>query len=122
MDFSGDRTSTLASVAKGLKIKEIYRVPKPHSLGIFYSMLTQYLGFQKDNDEYKVMGLAAYGRPVFNLNNILFKKGEIYELNTLYLKNNVSSCAPGPSRQEKIYQNMLSLPKKCRLPDERRET
>src|SRR5260370_36526925 len=35
----------------------------PHSLGLFYSAVTQYLGFFKFGDEYKVMGLAAYGRP-----------------------------------------------------------
>ena len=35
----------------------------PHSLGIFYTALTQYLGFPKYGDEYKVMGLASYGEP-----------------------------------------------------------
>src|SRR5258705_13634566 len=35
----------------------------PHSLGLFYSWVTQYLGFLKFGDEYKVMGLAAYGEP-----------------------------------------------------------
>lgn len=37
----------------------------PHSLGIFYQALTQYLGFREYGDEYKVMGLAPYGKPVF---------------------------------------------------------
>ncbi len=35
----------------------------PHSLGLYYSAVTQYLGFPKYGDEYKVMGLAAYGQP-----------------------------------------------------------
>ena len=35
----------------------------PHSLGLFYSAVTQYLGFLKFGDEYKVMGLGAYGQP-----------------------------------------------------------
>ena len=35
----------------------------PHSLGLYYSAVTQYLGFPKFGDEYKVMGLAAYGEP-----------------------------------------------------------
>ena len=39
------------------------RVYFPHSLGIFYQALTQYLGFPHYGDEYKVMGLAPYGRP-----------------------------------------------------------
>src|SRR6202007_3006523 len=37
----------------------------PHSLGLYYSAVTQYLGFLKFGDEYKVMGLAAYGEPEF---------------------------------------------------------
>src|SRR6185312_13441427 len=37
----------------------------PHSLGMYYTALTQYLGFWKFGDEYKVMGLAAYGQPEF---------------------------------------------------------
>tara|TARA_Y100000768_G_scaffold330762_1_gene269692 strand:- start:26640 stop:28310 length:1671 start_codon:yes stop_codon:yes gene_type:complete len=37
----------------------------PHSLGLYYSAFTQYLGFKANSDEYKVMGLAAYGRPKF---------------------------------------------------------
>ena len=37
----------------------------PHSLGIFYEALTQYLGFPHYGDEYKVMGLAPYGSPIY---------------------------------------------------------
>ena len=37
----------------------------PHSLGLYYSGVTQYLGFPKFGDEYKVMGLAAYGQPEY---------------------------------------------------------
>lgn len=39
------------------------RVYFPHSLGIFYQALTQFLGFPHYGDEYKVMGLAPYGEP-----------------------------------------------------------
>ena len=35
----------------------------PHSLGIFYQAMTQYLGFKNYGDEYKVMGLSSYGKP-----------------------------------------------------------
>ena len=116
MDFSGDRTSTMASVGKGDDIKEIYRLNKPNSLGIFYAMLTQYLGFQRDNDEYKVMGLSAYGRPILDLNKVLSCDGDIYTLNTEYLKENVSAKKPSPSRQERIYCRNLSLEKPGRIP------
>ncbi len=42
----------------------IDRVFFPHSLGLLYLAITQYLGFKKFGDEYKVMGLAPYGKPV----------------------------------------------------------
>ena len=49
----------------GCEISTHGRVYFPHSLGIFYQALTQYLGFPHYGDEYKVMGLAPYGRPSF---------------------------------------------------------
>lgn len=118
MDFSGDRISTFAAMGDGMQIKEIYRIAKPNSLGIFYSMLTQYLGFQKDNDEYKVMGLSAYGNPKYDLGKVLKKDGKIYQLNPAYLRNNVSPNMPALSKQERIYVNNMSLPYRGRLADE----
>ena len=53
-------------VAAGCEISTHGRVYFPHSLGIFYQALTQYLGFPHYGDEYKVMGLAPYGRPVIS--------------------------------------------------------
>ena len=50
---------------KGTDISIDGRVYFPHSLGIFYQALTQYLGFPHYGDEYKVMGLAPYGSPSF---------------------------------------------------------
>ena len=49
--------------AGGTQINIDGRVYFPHSLGIFYQALTQYLGFPHYGDEYKVMGLAPYGQP-----------------------------------------------------------
>ena len=63
--ISVDGFGDFASAAKGLGHKthiEIQqRVYFPHSLGVFYQALTQYLGFTNYGDEYKVMGLAPYG-------------------------------------------------------------
>ena len=63
------------------------RVYFPHSLGAFYEAITQYLGFPNYGDEYKVMGLAPYGGPVY-LNAMheivrLMPKGR-FELNLAY--------------------------------------
>jgi carbamoyltransferase len=64
-DGLGDFASFMCGVGKGPKISTLGEVAFPHSLGIYYTALTQYLGFWKFGDEYKVMGLAAYGQPAF---------------------------------------------------------
>ena len=64
IDAFGDFRSTLLSHGKGSKIVPFSSVEYPHSLGLLYTALTQYLGFPYYGDEYKVMGLASYGQPV----------------------------------------------------------
>ena len=63
IDGFGDFASTAFGVGQGSDLKIDRRVYFPHSLGIFYSALTQFLGFPNYGDEYKVMGLAPYGEP-----------------------------------------------------------
>jgi len=118
MDFSGDRTSTLIAVGHGTEIEEICRMMKPDSLGIFYSLMTQYLGFQKDNDEYKVMGLASYGKPKVDLSWLLRPSGDTYELETAYLISVLAPDRPAPSKQERLYTT-LPLPEPARLSEQK---
>ncbi len=65
VDGFGDFVSTLMAVGRGNRIEVLDRVHFPHSLGLFYTAVTQFLGFPGFGDEYKVMGLAAYGEPAF---------------------------------------------------------
>jgi carbamoyltransferase len=65
VDGFGDFASAAWGPAKGTDIHVNQRVYFPHSLGIFYQAITQYLGFPHYGDEYKVMGLAPYGTPTF---------------------------------------------------------
>jgi carbamoyltransferase len=60
-DGLGDFASTMWGAGEGSRMKIDGAIAFPHSLGLFYSAVTQYLGFLKFGDEYKVMGLAAYG-------------------------------------------------------------
>jgi carbamoyltransferase len=60
-DGLGDFASTMWGSGSGNRMKIDGAIAFPHSLGLFYSAVTQYLGFLKFGDEYKVMGLAAYG-------------------------------------------------------------
>lgn len=63
VDGFGDFASAAWGAGHGSEINIVDRVYFPHSLGVFYQALTQYLGFPYYGDEYKVMGLAPYGRP-----------------------------------------------------------
>ena len=63
IDGFGDFVSTSSGVGRGERIEVGDRVYFPHSLGLLYLAVTQYLGFWKYGDEYKVMGLAPYGAP-----------------------------------------------------------
>jgi len=65
VDGFGDFSSGAWGVGRGSYIEVENRVFFPHSLGIFYQALTQFIGFLNYGDEYKVMGLAPYGKPVF---------------------------------------------------------
>jgi carbamoyltransferase len=65
IDGFGDFASTSWGVGNGDELQLHGRVYFPHSLGIFYQALTQYLGFPNYGDEYKVMGLAPYGEAEF---------------------------------------------------------
>src|SRR3989475_4138922 len=63
VDGFGDFVSTMVGRGKGDRVEVFDRVTFPHSLGLFYLALTQYVGFLHYGDEYKAMGLAAYGKP-----------------------------------------------------------
>jgi len=64
-DGLGDFASCMWALGEGSKMHPLGEVRFPHSLGMYYTALTQYIGFWKFGDEYKVMGLAAYGEPEF---------------------------------------------------------
>lgn len=65
-DGVGEETTTLFGQGRDNQIKILKRIKLPHSLGQFYSAVTNYLGFSMETgDEWKVMGLAAYGKPKY---------------------------------------------------------
>ena len=87
IDGFGDFSSTMLGVGRGNNIKILDSVTYPHSIGVFYTAFTQFIGFPSYGDEYKVMGLAPYGEPKFvnKLKDILIlKKNGLFELNQDY--------------------------------------
>ena len=63
LDGRGEKATTGYAVGKGTELEWLGQVHMPHSLGILYERVTEYLGFLHSSDEYKVMALASYGRP-----------------------------------------------------------
>ncbi|HXF49853.1 MAG TPA: carbamoyltransferase [Verrucomicrobiae bacterium] len=64
-DAVGEWATTTYGVGKGNEIEILGQLDFPHSLGLFYSAFTYYLGFKVNSAEYKVMGLAPYGKPEY---------------------------------------------------------
>lgn len=65
VDGVGEWETTTIFRGNGNKIEPIKHINFPHSLGLFYSAFTYYLGFQVNNGEYKMMGLSSYGNPIY---------------------------------------------------------
>ena len=65
MDGVGEWATTSTWIGKGNKIKPLWEISFPHSLGLLYSAFTYYCGFKVNSGEYKLMGLAPYGKPNF---------------------------------------------------------
>lgn len=65
IDAVGEWTTTSRGVGTGNKIELLEEIRFPHSLGLLYSAFTYYLGFKVNSGEYKLMGLAPYGRPKY---------------------------------------------------------
>lgn len=65
LDYMGEWAVTWTGVGRGTRMQCFQKENYPHSLGVFYTAITSYLGFERASDEYKVMGLASYGQPEF---------------------------------------------------------
>ncbi|MBI3599306.1 MAG: carbamoyl transferase [Nitrospinae bacterium] len=118
MDLSGDSVSTLLAFGEGNKINKIKEFKRPNSIGAFYNVITQYLGFTRQSDEYKVMGLSSYGKPSSNLSWLIDKTTDGYSFNTHSIVN--VDGKPFPSVQEPLYsEEFLKQFKSPRKADEK---
>lgn len=74
VDGAGEWATTAVSLGKGNKLDILETLEFPHSLGLLYSAFTYYCGFKVNSGEYKLMGLAPYGKPIYKekiLNNLV---------------------------------------------------
>ncbi|HVV49929.1 MAG TPA: carbamoyltransferase C-terminal domain-containing protein [Polyangia bacterium] len=90
IDGFGDFVSTMRGVGRDRKLEILDRVEFPHSAGLFYTAITQFLGFHKYGEEWKMMGLAPYGKPlhVEKLRQVIRPvDGGHFELNLDYFRH-----------------------------------
>lgn len=80
-DGSGDALSCVLAKGESGRIEFLETYPATNSLGNFYELITQFLGFEPSEGEYKVMGLAPYGRPGVDLSRFLSVTDKGYEYN-----------------------------------------
>ncbi|HZR56197.1 MAG TPA: carbamoyltransferase C-terminal domain-containing protein [Terriglobales bacterium] len=85
-DGSGDFVSTMMAFCEGNKIEVLNRTYLPHSLGSFYTMICEFIGYSKYGDEGKVMGLAPYGKDTYceQIRKIIQLKNGGFELDLRY--------------------------------------
>jgi carbamoyltransferase len=90
IDGAGDFTTTMLARGKGTDIEVLEDLDFPHSVGVFYSAMTQLLGFPYYGDEYKIMGLAPYGEPKYvdKLRDVVqLIPGGLFKLNLSYFQS-----------------------------------
>jgi len=87
-DGSGDFVSTMMARCQGNDIEVLDRVYLPHSLGSFYTMICEFIGYKKYGDEGKVMGLAPYGKDKYSeeVRKIIGLKNGSFQLDLKYFK------------------------------------
>ena len=95
IDGFGDMVSAMWGLGEGGSLRIDGEVVFPHSLGVLYTAVTQYLGFPNYGDEYKVMGLASYGRPehLDALRRIVTSNGLGFELRLDDFRHHVDGAA-----------------------------
>ena len=90
IDGSGDFSTTMTGIGNGNDFEVLDSVDFPHSLGIFYTAFTQLLGFLNYGDEYKVMGMAPYGKPLYveKMGKVIqCTKDGLFKLNLAYFRS-----------------------------------
>jgi carbamoyltransferase len=104
MDGRGAWEATSIWRGTGGRIEHILTIPYPNSVGVFYSEFTEFLGFQRNSDEWKVMGLAPYGEPGVELDEFIEPEAEPYRVHAKLLHRDARGGFPdiakrlGPDR------------------------
>jgi len=105
-DGVGEWATTTVAIGKGNKLEIKKEIHFPHSLGLLYSAFTYYTGFKVNSGEYKLMGLAPYGAPIYEdkiKNNLI----DIKEDGSFYLDQSYFNYATGLTMTNKKFDNLF---------------
>jgi carbamoyltransferase len=115
LDGNGDSLSGMIAVGTRKK-SEPFRILKrfymPKSLGVFYTVMTNYLGFRSIEDEYKVMGMAAYGRARYDLSSFVkyVGQGDFSTHPRLWFESPPTTTVWEPKCNYQLIQKLLGIP------------
>ena len=111
LDGTGEWETTTISIGEGTKIEMKEEISYPHSIGLLYSAFTHYLGFKVNDGEYKVMGLAPYGKPKYKqiiLEHLIdLKKDGSFRINDKYF-----SYSTGLEMTNKKFERLFGFPRR----------
>lgn len=109
LDGVGEWTTTSLAIGKGRDLKVIKEIHFPHSLGLLYSAFTYYTGFKVNSGEYKVMGLAPYGKPLY-AELIMSKLVKVADDGSFQLNMNYFDYATGLTMTNKNFNALFGGP------------
>jgi len=92
------------------RLDPVLTIPFPDSVGHFYSEFTEFLGFQRNSDEWKVMGLAPYGKPGVNLSAFMDVNAAPYRVHArqLFANGATSSAGMAALLARRVFQKAAS--------------
>lgn len=109
MDGVGEWATTTVWKGKGNKLEPLWEIDFPHSLGLLYSAFTYYTGFKVNSGEYKLMGLAPYGKPNY-VDVILDKLLDLKEDGTFRMNMSYFNYATGLTMTNKRFDELFGRP------------
>lgn len=115
MDGVGEWSTTTIGIGEKNKIKILKEINYPHSLGLLYSAFTYFLGFKVNSGEYKIMGLAPYGKPIYK-DLILDKLLVLKDDGSYYLNQEYFNYSVGLTMTNTLFEKLFGIP--TRNPEE----
>lgn len=111
MDGVGEYATTSVAIGKGNELKVVKEIHFPHSIGLLYSAFTYFLGFKVNSGEYKVMGLAPFGDPVY-LDKILTKLIDLKDDGSFRLNMEYFDYCVGATMTNRRFDELFKMPRR----------